>query len=146
MINNQLSNDELNRALHAAMGLIGHDVKLYNSRVEPYIKEEFYCTKCLSRRYSSDFNWPCDVELPNYCESLDAAAKVLDFTIERVGKPLFAGVVHRYVRASYLKERQDRFYFASEKLVVGCMTLSARQIAEVCFEALGLQEKNDANR
>lgn len=125
---NQLSNDELNQVLHTAMGKCFHPGMEHAAGICPTCKEP------LSHR--GIWGKP-----PDYCESLDAVAVVRDFTMERVGKEKFGEVVHEHVCllcSDVLPENYD--------WITDYAMLSARQIASICFEALGLQENNDVNR
>lgn len=131
------TNEELNRALHTGMGLIGHKVELYNKAIKAYIKEEYFCTKCLSRRYHGNFNWPCNAPIPNYCESLDVVKIVRDFTIERVGKDEFGLAANNYILRVFRDLNADDDEWDISLIgIADVLSLTARQIAEICHSLL----------
>ncbi len=73
---NQMSDLELNRALHEARGLCWHECKKTSS----YLKRCSKCLQLLGNSYQTGFD-----RNPNYCRSLDTVAKVEKEVIERVG-------------------------------------------------------------
>ena len=127
---NKLTNDELNQTLHTAMsdGECWHD---YRRKKNAFERE---CVKCSNLHAESRYD-----DNPDYCESLDAVKVVRDFAIERVGKETFGLTANQYILRTFSElNANDDEWDTSLIEMADILSLSARQFAEICANALGL--------
>jgi hypothetical protein len=113
-MNNQ---EEINRAIHEAMGLCYHDIVSsgYSSR---------RCTKCPDDTYNGtlrDFDYK---NCPDYCSDLNAVRKAEEFAIEQVGSNNYWVAINKVIEKC-------------PEGLVSVVTATAEQRARAVLKCLG---------